>query len=276
MVIKNFFSGTIALGPNITADNDDAIIVQCNMAINPNYNFYTRIGRIDSDGNLLWKMDIHPTMINNPETIITDRENNYITIIDSITDCHTCLQDRISYPIVNMIDKNGKIVLEKKLDSDNGRNRTSIAAIDNGNNIVIAYEPGKQKSSFYEDSKVALKMDNSGKVMRKTTLTQAMFTGKTSSYGGFDKMREIAIDSQNNIYIVGYINEDIFFGPYRLAIAKLNAQGVVVQTKIFKDDYEYWGISIKSLNTNKLVVLSWKFHPYQMAVCYVDADLNIL
>lgn len=272
---KKYFSGVISVGPNIAVDKDNSVIVACQQALTPDYRFYSRIAKFDSNGNLLWDYDMYPGILNQPGTIVTNKQNDFIAIIDSITDCHTCEQDRVSVPIVHKMDKDGKILWKSRLDSDNGRGWSSIIAIDNNNDIIIAYEPGNQKNSFYYNKKVIIKMDNFGNIIWQTTLDQDMFEGRTDNAGGFEEMREIAIDEKNNIYVIGNINEDIFWGPRRAAIAKLNRNGEVIKTKIYKEDSQYQGLSIESLSNDRLIVLANKYFPYEIAVFYINGELEI-
>lgn len=272
---KKYFSGVISVGPNIASDRSNSIIVGCEQALTPDYRFYSRIARIDSDGNLLWNFDMYPGILNQPSTIVTNKQDDYIAIIDSITDCWACEQSRVSVPIVHKINKEGKILWKKRLDSNNGKGWISIAAIDNNNDIVIAYEPGNRDGSFYYNNKVIIKINNSGNIIWQTTLKKEMFEGRTDNSGGFEEMREITIDNKNNIYVIGNINEDFYWGPRRLAIAKLNTSGEVIKTKIYKEESEYWGMSIKSSLNDKLIVLAWKYFPYEMAVFYINSELEI-
>ena len=93
-------------------------------------------------------------------------------------------------------------------------------------------------------------------------------------------MREIAFDAENNIYVLGYISENSSSGPQRLAIAKLSYNGEVIKIKVFKNEfehqginYEYQGISIKSVSDNKFIVLAARHSPYAISVFYLGSDL---
>lgn len=272
---KKYFSGVISVGPNITTDKDNSIIVACEQALTPDYRFYSKIAIIDSDGNLLWNFDMYPGILNQPRTIITNKQDDYIAIIDSITDCHTCEQDRVLVPIVHKIDKEGKILWKSRLDSDNGRGWSSITAIDNNNDIIITYEPGIKNGGLYNHKKVIMKLNNSGNILWRTTLNKDMFEGITDNSGGFEEMREITLDQENNIYVVGNINENVSWGPRRLAIVKLSTNGEVIKTKIFKEESEYWGMYIESLLDDRLILLAWKYFPYEIAVFYINGELEI-
>jgi outer membrane protein assembly factor BamB len=273
---KKYFLGAISYGSNITRGINNTIVLACEQeASTPDHRYYSIIARIDGNGELIWNFSIHTEFVNRPETITTDEEDDYVAIIDDITMCDTCRQDLFSVPVVYKIDKNGEILWKKELESDNGRGWTSIAAIDGNNDIVVAHEPGNQIGSFYYNDKLLLKLDNSGQIIWQTMLKNEMFEGRTVNAGGFEQMREIVFDEENNIYVVGNINEDKFFGPRRLAIAKFSPAGEVLKTKIYKDELQYQGVSIHSIPDDRLVVLSMKYFPWEFAVFYINDELEI-
>ncbi|GEM_PF-5142274 len=272
---KEYFSGVLSVGPNITTDNDNCIMVALEQAFPFDVPFYSRLARFDSDGNLLWDFDMYHGLLNQPKSVVTNKLNEYIVIIDSITDCHTCMQDRVVIPIVHKIDKEGNILWKKRLESNNGRGWKAIADIDNNNDIIIAHEPGSLEGSIYHNKLIITKLDSSGNTIWSTSIKKEMFKGRTDYSTGFAEVHEIEIGHDNNIYVIGYINEQIFFGPHRLAIAKLNTNGEVIKTKIYNEESQYWGMSIKSLSDDKLIVLAKKFWPYEIAVFYIDSELEI-
>jgi hypothetical protein len=59
-------------------------------------------------------------------------------------------------------------------------------------------------------------------------------------------------------------------------ISEIFFSGEVLKTKIYKEESEYQGISIKSISDERLIVLSWKYFPYEIAVFYINADLKML
>jgi outer membrane protein assembly factor BamB len=253
---KEYFSGVITWGPNICSDSDNSIIVMCEQAATPDYKFYSRIAKLDSEGTLLWSFDIDPGYLNQPETIITDKQDNYIAIVDSITDNFGAGETRVSVPVVSKINKDGETIWKKRLDSDNGLGWRSIALADKDNNIIVAHQPGGQN--------VVLKVDPSGNTIWKRTLT--------GDFNPFERMKEITVDSENNIYIVGETG-----GLKMLALIKLSPAGEPLLKKLYKvQNSEYIGYSIKTVTENKLVILSLKYSPFVAAVFFMTNAFGLL
>ncbi len=249
-------SGYSTWGPNISSDSDNSIVILCQQTLPPDYKSYSRISKIDSDGNLLWSNDFYPEILNQPETIITDKQDNYIAITDSITDHYGAGETRVSVPVVNKINKDGTTLWTKTLDSDNGLAWITRASIDNDNNIIIAHQPGFKN--------VVLKLDPSGNTLWKTTLTSDII--------GFERMREVTVDNENNIYIIGYSNS-----PRWVALVSLSPDGVVLHKRLYNEEgSEYYGNSIKYVSDKKLVLLTTKYSPLKASVFYMSNGFGLL
>ena len=255
---KECFSGFFTTGRNISTDSENSIVILCEQTLPPDYKFYSRIAKMDSDGNLLWSNDFYPEHLNQPETIITDKQDNYIAIIDSITDHFGAGETRVSVPVVNKISKDGTILWTKRLDSDNGLAWISRASVDNDNNIIIAHQPGSEN--------VVLKLDPSGNTLWKKTLTSDII--------GFERMREVTVDNENNILIIGDSSP-----PKYLALLSLSPGGEVTSKKLYHklhDAHEYYGNSIKKVSDIKIVVATTKFSPLETSVFYMSSGFDIL
>jgi outer membrane protein assembly factor BamB len=262
---KEIFSGFFTWGPNITSDSENAIVILCSQTLPPDHKFYSRLAKLDSDGNLLWSNDFYPEILNQPETIITDRQDKYIAIVDSITDHYGAGETRISVPIVNKINSDGTTLWTKTLDSDNGLAWMTRAAVDNDNNIIIAHQPGSKN--------VVLKLDPSGNMLWKKILTNDIIS--------FERMREITIDNENNIYIIGDSN-----APKWVALIRISPDGAVLNKKLYYKDpsedpdnidpSEYLGNSVKYVPDNKLVVLATEYSPFEAAVFYMTNGFDLL
>lgn len=249
---KEYFSGVLSWGPNITSDSDNSILILCEQAYSPDYNYYSHIAKIDTNGNLLWSNDFFPEVLNRPETIITDKQDNYIAIIDSITDNNGTM------PVVHKINKDGTILWTKALESNNGLGWLARAKVDNDNNIIIAHQPGSNNS--------VLKLDPSGNILWKSTINQNIIS--------FAYMRDITVDNENNIYIIGDSNS-----PSWLALARISPAGEVLNSKLYRDyvpTSEYYGNSIKYISGKNLVVLTTKYQPIQVSVFFMNNAFELL
>ena len=200
--------------------------------------------------------DLYPGILNQPETIITDKQDNYIAVIDSITDHYGARETRVSVPVVNKINKDGTTLWTKTLDSDNGLGWITRASTDNDNNIIIAHQPGSLN--------VVLKFDPSGNTLWKTTLPSDII--------GFERMREITVDNENNIYIIGDSKS-----PKWVALVRLSPDGEVLGKKLYNGlGSEYYGNSIRYVSDKKLVLLTTKFSPFEAAVLYMSNGFGLL
>jgi outer membrane protein assembly factor BamB len=253
---KEYLSGFSSWGPNITTDSDNSIIILCEQTLPPDYKFYSRIVKLDSDGNVLWSNDFFPDVLNQPETIITDHQENYIAIIDSITDHFGPGEDRVSVPVVHKISKDGTILWTKTLESDNGRGWSSRATADNDNNIIITHESQSQY--------VVLKLDQNGNQIWKSTITNDILD--------LARMREVIADNENYLYVIG----DSKF-QNRTALLRITPDGTVSKTKEYPTDGTvYTGNSIKYVPDKKVIVLSTRCSPYEASVIYMSNGFEIL
>ncbi len=199
---KSLLSGVISTGPNICSAFGDSFIIASQQFLTPDGKFYTHVTKFDGEGAPVWQSDLFPGAISQPETVFKIEDGSYAVIADSITDCLSCPQDRVSVPTVLIFNEDGKVTLKKKLDSNNDRGWQTKATTDNNKDIIVAYEPGYQDGNAYQNQMVLMKLSKTGNIVWQTYLVKVV-NRLVTDIVGFNEINDLTVDSQNNIYIIG-------------------------------------------------------------------------
>lgn len=269
---KTLLSGVISTGPNICSASGDSFVVASTQSLTPDGKFYTLVSKFDGEGIPVWQSDLFPGAISQPETVFKIEDGSYGVIADSITDCLSCPQDRVSVPTVLIFNEDGKVALKKKLDSNNDRGWKTRATTDNNKDIIVAYEPGYQDDNTYQHQMVLLKLNKAGNILWQTYLVKVV-SRLVTDIVGFSEMNDLTVDSQNNIYVIGSSGYSL---NSRLLIAKFSPDGTLIKKETFLIDKMCQGMSIKFVSENKLIVVGNKLSPYQLSVFYINTDLVML
>jgi len=138
-------------------------------------------------------------------------------------------------------------------DSDN--DRFNVGAIDSNGNV---YAAGKTYDDEYfggYDRSMLVKFSDTGVVQYKKSFD---FNGSEGS----DGYTGIVVDSEDNVYLAGYVNDFDDTGDYFNVITKINSAGVIQWQKAVNDgdnDYEMWNMCL-SIDSDDNIYLAAEYN----------------
>ena len=141
-------------------------------------------------------------------------------------------------------DSNGNTQWQRELNNSSSNDQGNAIALDSSNNLYITGTNGNTNA----ENIYLVKYDSAGNFVWQRTLT--------SSGSIVDSGRGIAIDSSNNVYIIGY-SQDVGTPPYAatLFLAKYNSSGVIQwQRTITTSNFGMYGESIKVDSLNNMYI----------------------
>jgi len=141
-------------------------------------------------------------------------------------------------------DSNGTTQWQRELNSASSNDQGNAIALDSSNNLYMVGINGNTNA----ENIYLVKYDSAGNFVWQRTLT--------SSGSITDSGRGIAIDSSNNVYIIGY-SQDVATPPYAatLFLAKYNSSGVIQwQRTITTSGFGVYGDSIKVDSLNNMYI----------------------
>jgi len=106
-------------------------------------------------------------------------------------------------------------------------------------------------------------------VTKTNTLGEVIFT--TSFHQQDSKAISVDEDSQSNIYVSGYVFGENFSDESRLAIAKLDKDGIVLWEKIYHEEKRMQGINIAVINDDEIIVNGYTSDEYDLVFLKVDS-----
>ena len=78
-------------------------------------------------------------------------------------------------------------------------------------------------------------------------------------------------DSQQHIYLAGYTTGENGEDRRRLAVAKLDQDGMVIWERVYQDEYEIYGTGITALNDNEIVVCGAEREKQNLILLKIDS-----
>ncbi|OHD12758.1 MAG: hypothetical protein A2086_07205 [Spirochaetes bacterium GWD1_27_9] len=181
---------------NNNYDNDEvnAIAIDSNNNVYvggycSNYKYWW-IKKFDSNGNEIWDKGFDGN--NGWDSIVIDSNNNiYVAGYGS-----TLISSSSSYDWwIKKFDSNGNEIWDRRFDGNNGWDKTTSIAIDTNNNVYVTGYGYNLVSSSSNNDWWIKKFDSNG-----NEIWDKRFDGNN----GWDEATSIAIDTNNNVYVVGF------------------------------------------------------------------------
>lgn len=171
-------------------------------------------------------------------------------------------------PVVLKSDLNGTILSETQIENFNNSPTSMFPKpfyIRKGTDAIYSVSNG-----YGHTVKNAIaKLDFSGNIIWSKSITITNFP-----YSDFEFIEDFELDSSNNLYLFGSINEHNGFGPRRIAIAKYDSNGNFVKSYIHKEDGEQWGRCLEIYN-NEIYTTSSTYSFTEIALMKFDLNLNV-
>lgn len=170
----------------------------------------------------------------------------------------------LNVPIILRSDLNGNILSETKIDMSYKR---FILPFYIRKGIDAIY--GVSSGTGYNCQNAIAKVDFSGSINWKSFIKIDNF-----SYYDFEFIEDFELDSSNNLYLFGSINEQVGFGPRRIAIAKYNSNGNLTKSYVHKETGEQWGRCLEIYN-DEIFTTSSTYSLTEIALMKFDFNLNV-
>ncbi|MNT06731.1 hypothetical protein D3C72_1414120 [compost metagenome] len=195
--------------------------------------------------------------------------SNIITVNNQLFISSTkFIEYNINKPVVLKTDLKGNFISETAIDNFEV-NPTSILFpyyIRKGTDAIYSVSKGYS----YSTTNVIAKLDFSGQIIWNKSFKIDSFP-----YRDFEFIEDFELDNSNNLYLFGSVNEQVGFGPRRIAIAKYNSKGNFVKSYIHKKgDEPQWGKCLEIYN-DEIFTTAWTSPLGGIILTKFDLNLNV-
>ncbi|KAF9657891.1 MULTISPECIES: hypothetical protein [Tenacibaculum] len=228
------------------------------------------VGNQENRKSSILIFDLNSNFIN--EINFPDEYKNFNDIIslDNESIILSCFKKELGIseiePYIIKSDLQGNILWELKLHTFfDFTFRYDNFIINKTNNYILSVMPDRQNGRH-----IFCKVSFEGQLIWKKNITINNFP-----YNRFEFIEDFKTDNNGNTYLIGAVNEQIGFGPRRMAIAKYDLNGNLEKSYYHRNENdEQWGQSIDLTNKN-IYTLSTNYPSHKVSLIKLNFDLEI-
>lgn len=194
------------------------IVIGSHVFTGPNKSFIT-ILNVNSSGQQQWKTELNFREMNSVRSIAVD-QNDFIYVLGE-QDVHRG-QDSV---FISKIDKHGKVIWTRVYGQRASYNDASSIKLDRAGNLVFILKRNQ-----------VIRLDRDGNILSK----------QTAMWNSLDVV-EFTFDNQNNMIVVGDIDDDIY-------AMKMDQKGALLKTFSYKGDRKDWAYDLKGYDNGFLIL----------------------
>lgn len=218
--------------------------------------------KFDNGGNILWQKFYEHSDPNRGykmcDGLAVDKNDDSVYVSVNV-------DDLIGSSFLLKLDSSGNIVWQREIYDGVGNDRLYAIAISDSGNVYIAGATNSQGAGGNEG--IVIKFDSSGNQLWQ----------KIMGCSGYDSIESVSLDSNENVYTVGYSN---IISNGCIILVKLDSSGNEIWQR-YIDDVSYdWGTAVKVDSSDNIYVAGFTYSQgaglYDMILVKFDSSGNEL